>query len=207
MNVVSVWLILGIGTDDVFIFIDTWALYAKRQQREQWTGKGGLSEPSAAAAGADRSVGPPSVAAMAARLRWTHRKAASAMLVTSLTTAAGFFSTSVSLLLPIRQFGFFLGAVVCSNYVLVVTFFPAAVIAQAKYGQSLSRTAGRCCRSTRLGRIVLNKLNLHSTAAVAADADGEEQSVATAPAAVRGQLIPASTCPLAAAASAFARQV
>ena len=173
MNVVSVWLILGIGTDDVFIFVDTWRLYAKRQQTGQ---------------AKDTALLPPtaspipeaaSVSGMAARLRWTHRKAASAMLVTSLTTAAGFFSTSVSLLLPIRQFGFFLGAVVCSNYVLVITFFPAAVIAQARYGQLFSRAMGRCCRSTRLGRIVLNRLSSHSTRAVVSiDLMHDNESVA-----------------------------
>ena len=168
MNVVSVWLILGIGTDDVFIFVDTWALYSKRQLQQ-------LSDKDSKAQ--LQATEPPTVAAMAARLRWTHGKAASAMLVTSLTTAAGFFSTSVSLLLPIRQFGFFLGAVVCSNYVLVITFFPAAVIAQARYGHVLGRALSRCCRRTRLGRILLNTLSCQSTAAVGPieEADGNEQ--------------------------------
>ena len=173
MNVVSVWLILGIGTDDVFIFVDTWTMYATRQQLQQQTGKGGRMLPPAVS-------GPPSVTDLAARLRWTHRKAASAMLVTSLTTAAGFFSTSVSLLAPIRQFGFFLGAVVCSNYVLVITFFPAAVIAHARYGHAISRAISRCCRSNRLGRIVLNKLSPQSMGVVAPldDAAGLEQATA-----------------------------
>ena len=178
MNVVSVWLILGIGTDDVFIFVDTWSLYAKRQQQQQETAKSGQLAPPATTAGLGTER--PSVTAIAARLRWTHRKAASAMLVTSLTTAAGFFSTSVSLLLPIRQFGFFLGAVVCSNYLLVITFFPAAVIAHARYGHSVSRAVGCCCRSTRLGRIVLNKLTAHSNSAAVSvdDADSDEQGTA-----------------------------
>ena len=136
MNVVSVWLILGIGTDDVFIYVDMWAQYAAA------TAIGAKAvDPSTAAVDLSQ-------AGLSARLSWTYRKAASAMLVTSFTTAAGFFSTSVSLLLPIRQFGFFLGSVVVVNYLLVISFFPAAVIAHAKHRRRLN--AILCCGQHRL---------------------------------------------------------
>ena len=127
MNVVSVWLILAIGTDDVFIYCDTWARYSRDGGKAAGDGQQGE-------------------AALSARLRWVHRRAASAMLVTSFTTAAGFFSTSVSLLLPIRQFGFFLGCVVCANYLLVISFLPAAVVAHDKYGAAISSRCGACRR-------------------------------------------------------------
>ena len=137
MNVVAVWLILGIGTDDVFIYVDMWAQYAQ-QRSAAAGGKSVDSSSSAPLAAVDLSP-----AGLSARLAWTYRKAASAMLVTSFTTAAGFFSTSVSLLLPIRQFGFFLGSVVVLNYLLVISFFPAAVIAHAKYRHHFNRVL--CC--------------------------------------------------------------
>ena len=173
MNIVAVWLILGIGTDDVFIYVDMWAQYAQRRSATLTAGKT-VEADSVTPAPVDLSL-----AGLSARLAWTHRKAASAMLVTSFTTAAGFFSTSVSLLLPIRQFGFFLGSVVVLNYLLVISFFPAAVIAHAKYRERVNRAI--CCGRYAVLVRLMGKLFRRGPAKVAAKAGGGARSASPLP--------------------------
>ena len=55
------------------------------------------------------------------------------MAITSSTTAVAFFVNITSGLMPIRAFGVFAGIIVLVNYLLVVTFFPPAIIVYEKY--------------------------------------------------------------------------
>jgi len=76
-------------------------------------------------------------------LAMTFRKAGTAMLVTSASTALSFFANLVSSLPVIKEFGLFMGLVVCVNYILVLVYFPTLVI--------ISSSLFSCCKSKKEG--------------------------------------------------------
>ena len=79
-HVLSVFIILGIGADDVFVFFNTWKLMEQRKFPN-----------------------------LTMHLTETFRCAASAMFVTSLTTMAAFLASAASPLLAVSSFGVFSG--------------------------------------------------------------------------------------------------
>lgn len=79
-HVLSVFMILGIGADDVFVFFNTWKLMETRKF--------------------DNLVD---------HLTATFKSASGAMFVTSFTTAAAFFASAASPLLGVSSFGVFSG--------------------------------------------------------------------------------------------------
>mmetsp|Transcript_721 Transcript_721/g.2428 ORF Transcript_721/g.2428 Transcript_721/m.2428 type:complete len:877 (+) Transcript_721:207-2837(+) len=95
----SLFIIMGIGVDDIFVFFDTFQLTEKYGEEID----------------------------LVTRLSFTYRKAGGAMLVTSFTSAAAFGANVVSAIPSIRVFGLFLGIMVCVNYLLVVTWFPSCL--------------------------------------------------------------------------------
>ena len=97
-HVLSLFIVLGIGADDIFVFVDT------------WTESGFKSWPS-----------------VAHRMDHTYKHAAEAMLYTSLTTACAFFVSGASPFLAISSFGIFSGMLICINYISVIVHFPAIV--------------------------------------------------------------------------------
>ena len=101
LNFVSLFLIMGIGADDVFVMYDAY-------------------NQAAAALGVRSSPGQ--------RLRWAYLEAGSAMLVTTVTTAGSFFSNCVSEVVVVRQFGFFMGVVVVLNWFHVMVIFPSFLL-------------------------------------------------------------------------------
>ena len=79
-HVLSVFIILGIGADDVFVFFNTWKLMEQKKFPN-----------------------------LTIHLTETFRCAASAMFVTSLTTMAAFLASAASPLLAVSSFGVFSG--------------------------------------------------------------------------------------------------
>ena len=114
-HVLSVFIILGIGADDVFVFYDTWRATDH------------LEYPS-----------------LAHRLSHCYRKATTAMFVTSLTTMIAFFASALSPLLAVSSFGLFSGLLVLVNYFSVITFLPCVVIVHHIYWQH-HRLPCYCC--------------------------------------------------------------
>ena len=101
MHVLSIYLVLGIGADDLFVFFDAWV----QSEHE-----------------------PPRVSStLLGRMDYTYKRAASAMLTTSFTTAVAFVTTATSPVMPISAFGVFAAFAVIMNYVLVMTVFPCLV--------------------------------------------------------------------------------
>jgi hypothetical protein len=103
-HVLSVFIILGIGADDVFVFLDTWR-------------------------GSDERGFPN----LAAKLSFVYRRAASAMFITSITTMVAFTTSVFSPLLGVSTFGIFSSLLVFVNFCSVVTFFPTVVITYELY--------------------------------------------------------------------------
>ena len=98
-HVISIFLILGIGADDLFVFYDTWRL----------TGKANYPSD-------------------AHRLSDCYRRAAKTTLVTSCTTMMAFLVSGFSPLLPVQTFGIFSGLLVAINYLWVIVYFPTIII-------------------------------------------------------------------------------
>ncbi|XP_053407451.1 uncharacterized protein LOC123533361 [Mercenaria mercenaria] len=98
-HVIAIFLILGIGADDLFVFYDTWRL------------TGHTKYPS-----------------NAYRLSDCFRKAAKTTFVTSLTTTIAFLVSGLSPLLPVKTFGIFTGFLVAVNYLWVILYFPSIII-------------------------------------------------------------------------------
>lgn len=103
-HVLSVFIILGIGADDVFVFCDTW-----RASKDK--------------------VYPNLVS----RFSHVYSHAAGAMFITSFTTMVAFISNVFSPLLGVSSFGTFSALLVFVNYCSVIIFFPTVVITHELY--------------------------------------------------------------------------
>ncbi|KAK6181587.1 hypothetical protein SNE40_009412 [Patella caerulea] len=98
-HVLSLFIILGIGADDLFVFYDSW-----------------------------RATGLVSYPSLAHRLSSAYRKSTLSMFVTSVTTMAAFASTALSPLLATKSFGIFSSVLIIIDYISVIVFFPTIVI-------------------------------------------------------------------------------
>ena len=103
-HVLSVFIILGIGADDVFVFIDTWKASESHSFRN-----------------------------LASRMSFVYRRAASAMFTTSFTTIVAFITSVFSPLLGVSTFGIFSALLVFVNYCSVIIFFPTVIITYEFY--------------------------------------------------------------------------
>eukprot|EP01063_Lacrimia_lanifica_P005129 TRINITY_DN1294_c0_g1_i1.p1 TRINITY_DN1294_c0_g1~~TRINITY_DN1294_c0_g1_i1.p1 ORF type:complete len:1304 (+),score=409.93 TRINITY_DN1294_c0_g1_i1:92-4003(+) len=123
LSTLSLFIVLAIGADDIFVFMDKWVqadvrprsdncCYLKGRMAECWKGAG------------------------------------SAMLITSITTMAAFLATSTSPIIQIKTFGIFAAILVFLDYALVMTFFACAVVV---YHRGFEGTVGcmamgtQCC--------------------------------------------------------------
>eukprot|EP00928_Gymnodinium_smaydae_P078030 TRINITY_DN6161_c0_g1_i1.p1 TRINITY_DN6161_c0_g1~~TRINITY_DN6161_c0_g1_i1.p1 ORF type:complete len:1184 (-),score=129.57 TRINITY_DN6161_c0_g1_i1:89-3640(-) len=100
-HVMAIFLLLGIGVDDVFVFLDHFV--AAIQVKEGYAHD------------------------LHARLSWTWKHATTAMGVTSLTTAVSFFMNAMSSFPGIAAFGIFAGTLVTVMYTSMCFFWPAVV--------------------------------------------------------------------------------
>ena len=98
-HVLALFIILGIGADDVFVFVDTW----KETSHNTYPTLGH-------------------------RLSHCYRRASLAMLYTSITTAIAFIVSATSPFLGINSFGVFAGLLVLVNYLSVIIYYPTVVV-------------------------------------------------------------------------------
>ena len=102
MNLLSIYIILGISADDLFVFYDAW-----RQSKY---------------------LIPPGPKLLYERMALATRRASKAIFITSFTTASAFVATSMSEVIPIRAFGTFSALLVVIDFGLTLTVFPAFLI-------------------------------------------------------------------------------
>eukprot|EP01083_Nonionella_stella_P149835 476462_1 len=105
LNTLVIFLILGIGADDVFVFVDAWVQSAhfvpmRSDNVQVW---------------------------LVERMDFAYRRAAKAMIVTTATTFFAFMATATSPIMPISAFGLWAGCVVLLNYCMVISLFPAVL--------------------------------------------------------------------------------
>jgi len=118
------YVILGIGADDIFVFTDAW-----RQAPYL-------------ALGADEDL--------AIRMSYAYSRATKAMALTQVTTIIAFVATAISDIIPIKAFGFWSATCIGVAYMMVVTIYPLALVIEFKYPW-VDCGAGRCftwCNST-----------------------------------------------------------
>ncbi|KAJ8605174.1 hypothetical protein CTAYLR_000376 [Chrysophaeum taylorii] len=99
----SLFIIMGIGADDIFVYWDTW-----------------------------QGSGTHVYKTVAHRMSHVYSHAVVAMGVTSLTTILAFVSNLSSPFIGIRTFGVFSALLVIVNYCAVITFFPVVVLVYEK---------------------------------------------------------------------------
>ena len=107
LQFLAVFIILGIGVDDVFVFYDSF-------------------EDATKAVGIRGDT-------LEARLNYANDHAGRAMLVTSMTSGAAFAANLASAIPAVQVFGVFIAVMVLINYFLVVTWFPACLAAYERY--------------------------------------------------------------------------
>lgn len=118
LQVLAIFVILGIGADDIFVFFD-----AYRQSK----------------------VILPANTSREVRMQWAYRKAAVAMLLTSITTFAAFMVTALSGIVNIRVFGIFAATLVLVNYLLCISLLPALIIIHEQYVKPYRFCMCWCC--------------------------------------------------------------
>ncbi|KAJ8303403.1 hypothetical protein KUTeg_019799 [Tegillarca granosa] len=116
-HILAIFIILGIGADDLFVFYDVWRLTAYS------------SYPS-----------------LAHRLSDAYRKTALSMFITSLTTMTAFIVSAFSPMLATKSFGLFAAILVGYNYISVIVFFPAVVIIYHLKFEKWTWPCCRCCK-------------------------------------------------------------
>lgn len=101
LQILTIFLLLGIGADDVFVFTDAW-------------------KQAAIVLGPDVDL--------LKRMSWTYRRSVRAMSVTSFTTASAFIVTATSPIMPISTLGVWAGILIILQFVLVITIYPCVTI-------------------------------------------------------------------------------
>ena len=105
-HVLGLFIILGIGADNIFVFYDMWRASDVYEYRS-----------------------------LAHRLSDVYKRAVVSMFFTTLTTVVAFLSTAILPLLGIRAFGLFAATVVAVNFMSVILQFPIVVLMFHKYFQ------------------------------------------------------------------------
>lgn len=98
IHILVVFLILGIGADDVFVVFDAWGQSKIHHTKEE------------------------------ERLKYTVHRSASSVFNTSFTTAAAFLVTATSPLIPISTFGIYAALVVIICYIFTLSLFPSTIL-------------------------------------------------------------------------------
>jgi hypothetical protein len=147
LAVLSLYLLESVGSDDAFLFTD-----AFKQSALQ---------------------GPDVSQSLRHRIAWTWQRASHAVTITSFTTAAAFLINAVSIVPPVRVFGLFSGLLILTNYLLVISWYPAILIVWARHfehGTLKKRFAAALRR--RAGMTEKKEEPAKTTTADSPDADG-----------------------------------
>jgi hypothetical protein len=106
LNMIGLFVVIGIGADDVFVFMDSW--------KQSMQVLGGVAE-------------------LEDRLAFVLHRAGGSMLVTSLTTSSAFAANTFSPVTSLRCFGLFCAIIIIVDYVLMLCYVPALVVIHETY--------------------------------------------------------------------------
>ena len=123
-HMAAMFIIIGIGADDVFVFYDTWRLTAHR-----------------------------TFPSKAHRLSEFYKIASKTTFITSLTTSAAFLAALWSPLLPVKTFGLFSALLVSVNYLFDLIYFPTSVMLHSEKIEPCFKKLYSCCCSSVIQRV------------------------------------------------------
>lgn len=116
LHVSGLFVMLGIGADDIFLMIDSYEHAKVELEQEELDGDQPLN-----------------LEKVRRRMLWAYSTAGGMMLVSSLTAAVCFFSNAFGVLLVIQEFGIYMGMVVLINFFNVMTILPSAILVNEIY--------------------------------------------------------------------------
>lgn len=162
IHIVALFLILGIGADDCFVFMDSFKASA-----DSWVYMRGHSSPEEALEANTYGTGDKQKEVLIARLAYCWRRTATAVFSTSFTTFIAFMATGISPVAPISSFGIFAALVVMSMYIITLTLFPGFLVVSETY------FSGRpfCCACVRA------KKDIENDAATVAPTESVEEKI------------------------------
>ena len=103
LHVIGIFFVLGIGCDDLFVMNDAWVQSL-------------------------HMAPPAALHSTETRLHWAYTRASKAMLVTTLTNVGAFLSSLVCVIPNLQSFAIFTALLAASNYALVLTLWPCALL-------------------------------------------------------------------------------
>ena len=128
MQMLVIFVILGIGADDVFVFSDAWHQAAPISGPRPPADDPALTE-----------------AYLHKRLKYAYVRALQSMMNTSFTTAVAFLATGIHPVMPISTFGIYAAICVLVNYVLAMTMTPAILVLHDRLKARRSCCFGKPC--------------------------------------------------------------
>jgi len=117
-QMLTIYMILGIGADDAFVLYDAW-LQARFTDEIDVNDKG-------------------------ARFAWAYRRSFKAMVVTTATTCGSFLIGAASPLPQVRNFCIFAALVVFIDWVFCETFFASAIMVHDRFIHNPAKQKGTC---------------------------------------------------------------
>jgi len=109
LHVLTIFLVLGIGADDIFVLTDSWRNAATMVPPKSPDGVYTTTE-------------------LKERMKVAYLRTASAIFNTSFTTTMAFLSCSVTKVMPMRTNGWYAALAICWNYILTITLTPAVLM-------------------------------------------------------------------------------
>eukprot|EP00529_Nitzschia_sp_RCC80_P015053 CAMPEP_0113497914 /NCGR_PEP_ID=MMETSP0014_2-20120614/30874_1 /TAXON_ID=2857 /ORGANISM="Nitzschia sp." /LENGTH=702 /DNA_ID=CAMNT_0000391865 /DNA_START=77 /DNA_END=2182 /DNA_ORIENTATION=+ /assembly_acc=CAM_ASM_000159 len=149
--VAGLFVMLGIGADDIFLMVDSFEHAQSTGENEGQTLK---SLNCSVGSDADTNIcEDPKKLEDSQRenirrvMVEAYRQAGGMMAVSSVTTAVCFFSNAFGILVVIQEFGIFMGMVVLINYIHVMTILPSALLVDSFYVMPMRRHFQDWCAS------------------------------------------------------------
>uniref|UniRef100_A0A7S4DUM7 SSD domain-containing protein n=1 Tax=Lotharella globosa TaxID=91324 RepID=A0A7S4DUM7_9EUKA len=111
LHILVIFLVLGIGADDVFVFYDGWRQAVDDEEVMQLM--------------RDK---PGQAAILEKRMEVAYKRTLETVFNTSFTTMVAFLATAISPIMPIATFGILAATCILINFVLVITLIPAVMM-------------------------------------------------------------------------------
>ena len=122
IHILVIFVVLGVGADDIFVLVDAY------KQTEGRFKVGDVHEGQRLASRED---------VLKSRMAEAYERAMKAIFNTSFTTACAFLANVISPVMPISSFGIYAALCIVLNYIIVITWTPAALVIYHKWCECL----------------------------------------------------------------------
>ena len=136
LNFLTLFVMLGIGADDIFVLLDVWKQSAQRYDTRRVPESlkffaiicHGLRPDTTFTLNFTFTPYRYDAGDLESRMEWALHRAFRSMAVTSFTSSAAFFAGALSVIPPLRLFGILTGFAILVDFFLTMTFLAAAVV-------------------------------------------------------------------------------